>query len=338
MKAIAFVVAGTLFLTNAVAAEEPASSPAAVAIVNGKVLTAKDIDSAFRRSRVSRQELTDEQRRLYRSHVLATLVNEVLISQHLDDLKIPVDDPKIDEHIAKLRQKLAANGRTLRQLLTEANIDEPTMRQEIGDVLRWLGYVETQATDEVLRSYFQANREAFDGTLVRVSHVLKKVAPEASAAERRRARQQIEALRIQLAGGTSFESLARTHSDCPSREVGGDLDYFPRKGVMSESFAAAAFSLRVGEISEVVETEFGYHLILVTDRKPGRPISYEQVVDEVKKRLCRRFTQRFGRSSAPNCRYPDPSVSAQEHKPGRSDFDFALGGRLGYGDWPAPSR
>ena len=72
------------------------------------------------------------------------------------------------------------------------------------------------------------------------------------------------------------------HSDCPSKESGGDLNYFPRKGMMAEAFAAAAFELPVGQVSEIIETEFGYHLIVVTDQKAGKPVAFEQVADEVK--------------------------------------------------------
>ncbi|HTH15269.1 MAG TPA: peptidylprolyl isomerase [Magnetospirillum sp.] len=74
----------------------------------------------------------------------------------------------------------------------------------------------------------------------------------------------INALKTELAGGADFAELARQHSDCPSGEEGGDLGYFG-KGAMVREFDEAAFALQPGQVSEVIETPFGYHLIQRTD-------------------------------------------------------------------------
>ena len=74
----------------------------------------------------------------------------------------------------------------------------------------------------------------------------------------------------------AFAETASKKSSCPSKEDGGDLGYFPRAGAMVEPFARAAFALKPYQMSEPVATEFGYHLILAVDSKPGKQITFEQ--------------------------------------------------------------
>ena len=89
---------------------------------------------------------------------------------------------------------------------------------------------------------------------VRASHILVK--EEGTAEE----------LKTRIEGGASFAALAKEHSQCPSGDGGGDLGWFGR-GMMVRAFEDAAFSLPVGEVSSPVKTQFGYHLIVVTETK-----------------------------------------------------------------------
>ncbi len=89
---------------------------------------------------------------------------------------------------------------------------------------------------------------------VRASHIL--VEEESKANE----------LKKQIDGGYDFARVAKKHSKCPSGASGGDLGFFG-KGMMVKEFEEAAFSLEVGQVSEPVKTQFGYHIILVTEKK-----------------------------------------------------------------------
>ena len=80
----------------------------------------------------------------------------------------------------------------------------------------------------------------------------------------------------------AFAVIASKESACPSKQQGGDLGWFPRAGNMVEPFAKAAFALQPGQMSEVVTTQFGLHLILVTERKAGKPTKFEDVKDMVR--------------------------------------------------------
>ena len=80
--------------------------------------------------------------------------------------------------------------------------------------------------------------------------------------------------------GKDFSELAKKDSECPSKTKGGDLGYF-RRGQMVKPFEDVAFSLKPGEVSGVVETDFGFHIIKVTDKKPATTVSYEEVKDRI---------------------------------------------------------
>jgi peptidyl-prolyl cis-trans isomerase C len=96
--------------------------------------------------------------------------------------------------------------------------------------------------------------------------------PDAIAQETLRSKKMEEA----------FAAMAREKSVCPSKRDGGDLNWFPRIGSMVEPFAKAAFGLKAFAVSDVITTEFGYHLVMVTARKQGEPTKFETVKDAVR--------------------------------------------------------
>ena len=139
-------------------------------------------------------------------------------------------------------------------------------------------------TDEQLRQYYQANKDVFDRVEVRVSHIVIRVGPAAPPAERAAARDRLRALRAEiLAGRIDFADAAKKYSQCPSARQGGDLGFILRKGMLpDEPFCKAAFALKPGEVSDVVEADFGVHLIRATGRKPGVASTFEKCVEDVR--------------------------------------------------------
>lgn len=102
---------------------------------------------------------------------------------------------------------------------------------------------------------------------IRASHILlmyKGSSRSTATRSKAEALDGINALKSEISGGADFAELARANSDCPSGEDGGDLGKFP-KGAMVPEFDTAAFALEPGQVSDVVETAFGYHLILRTE-------------------------------------------------------------------------
>ena len=145
--------------------------------------------------------------------------------------------------------------------------------------IRWSDYSKSKATDATLRKFVADNRDLFSGTQVRASHILLKVEPDASEADKEKAKQKLLGIKNDIEQNKiTFAAAANKYSEDPANEggAGGDLDYFSLNTGLIEEFTDVAFKLKKGAISDPVETPFGFHLIQVTDRKEGKPIDFEQ--------------------------------------------------------------
>ncbi|HEY0878905.1 MAG TPA: SurA N-terminal domain-containing protein [Zeimonas sp.] len=143
-----------------------------------------------------------------------------------------------------------------------------------------------EVSTEDARGYYEQNKARFTtAEQRRASHILVRVDAGASAEQRTAAREKAEAIERQLKEGADFAALARTESQDPgSADAGGDLGFFTRD-MMVQPFADAAFSLSEGQTSGIVETEFGFHIIRVTDIRPSTQKSFESVRPEIESEI-----------------------------------------------------
>jgi len=213
------------------------------------------------------------------------LVNTKLLAQFLREQKITVGGPEVDEVVAQYEANFKQQGTDLATALAESGTSLPQFRDRIARSLQWKKFVEARATDAELQKYAEQNKDVFNNTLVRASHILVAVDPEATPEQKEQARQKLQAIKQQIdSKQISFADAANKFSEDPGNQAkpsGGDLNFFPRKGQFIEPFAAAAFAMQKGQISELVETEYGYHLIQVTDRNEGKPYDFEQMKPQI---------------------------------------------------------
>jgi peptidyl-prolyl cis-trans isomerase C len=143
-----------------------------------------------------------------------------------------------------------------------------------------------------LTDFYRDNPDQFqEEARVRASHILITVPPDADAAAKAQAREKTEGLVRELQGGKDFEDLARQHSQDPgSASQGGDLGYF-EEGEMVGPFNDAVFQLAAGATSDVVETDFGFHIIRVTDKQPARTIPLDEIRPQLEEFLEERNRQ-----------------------------------------------
>ncbi|HEY8516942.1 MAG TPA: SurA N-terminal domain-containing protein [Candidatus Binatia bacterium] len=142
---------------------------------------------------------------------------------------------------------------------------------------------EVEVSEEQINEYYEANLKTrfTQPHEVKARHILIRVAPDASDETKAEARKRIEEVQEKLRNGADFAELAKEYSDdVGSKENGGDLGFFPR-GRMTPAFEEAAFSLEPGEISEIVETPFGLHLVRVDEVREEREKPLDEVRDEI---------------------------------------------------------
>lgn len=142
-----------------------------------------------------------------------------------------------------------------------------------------------EVSDDEVHEYYEGNFEQFKAPeQVHARHILVKVDPSADDSARAEAKKKIDGILSEAQGGADFSDLARKHSEGPSGPKGGDLGFFSREQ-MVEPFAEAAFSLKPGEISGVVETVYGYHIIKMEEKRAPRTITEENVREQVREYL-----------------------------------------------------
>jgi peptidyl-prolyl cis-trans isomerase D len=150
------------------------------------------------------------------------------------------------------------------------------------------------ASEEELRRYYAENASRYtEAEERRASHILIKADKDMPAAERQKARAKADGLLEQLRKSPGqFAELARKNSDDPgSAERGGDLDYFSR-GAMVKPFEDAVFAMKAGEISNVVESDFGFHIIQLTGQRGGEKKSFDSVRAEIEVELKKQLAQK----------------------------------------------
>ena len=258
----------------------PTQKVSIAAVVNGENITESEVASVVQQQLRGRNVSPDVANELHEL-VLNYLIDGRLVEQFLAGKKIEVDPKEIDAIIQRIRSSVAASGVPFEEALKRQGHTEKSLRERLAGQQRFQKYAESQLTDAKLAEHFAANKTDFDGTEVQASHVLIKVEKDASDADKKAALAKIKAVRTEVLGGLDFAEAAKKYSDCPSSSEGGDLGFFPRRNRMVEPFAAAAFALKTGDLSEPVETQFGLHLIKVTDRKEGGK-KLDDVRDELK--------------------------------------------------------
>ena len=282
-------VAALAVLTARLAAQapaQPAPPPAAkpAALVNGEAVPMADVESVLRQQPVSPTPLTGPQIREQQLAAVQLIIEQTLMRQFLKNAKVPLPpDSVVQKEITELETALKKDKMTLAEFLKETGQTEAQLRADIGLQLQWRAYVTPRLTDAAIKAYYDANKPFFDKVFVRASHVLIKLAPNASAAERQAATSKLTNLRQEIvAGKLDFAEAARKVSDCPSKTNGGDIGPFPYKFAVLEPFAKAAFAMKVGDVSDIVATDFGLHLIKVTNRDNGTPSDLAKIQNEVK--------------------------------------------------------
>lgn len=290
--AIAVIAAALALLSGAVgrvpAAEEK------VATVNGVAINGSDLNREmgiyFQRTGRPAGTVPEDQQAQIKADILDGLIEQELLYQESRKLGIQIAGTAVDDQLADIKKRYPDEA-AFAQALQSMQLSENEVKRQIERGLAIREVIEQKVAGGMTieetesRAFYDAHPEIFlQPPQVKASHILIKVDPTAGAEEKAAARKKLEDIRRQAAGGADFAELAKQYSEGPSGERGGDLGYFQR-GQMVKSFEDAAFTLDANQVSGIVETQFGYHLIKVTDKKPEKTLTYEEVKDRLAEKL-----------------------------------------------------
>jgi peptidyl-prolyl cis-trans isomerase C len=273
-------------LTRAGLAQAPPAAPAGnkvAAVVNGEGIPANDLDRLLRRDTPPVHPQTAGQKDEMRRMALNMLIDDLLMRQFLRKNVAPVGEAAVAKELAELEAALVKQKKTVADFLKESGQTSDELKADVAARLQWKNWLAAKLPDATVKQYYDANKVFFDKVFVKASHILIRVDPKATDADRQAARTKLANLRADiLAGKADFAQAAKANSDCPSKINGGDIGHFPYKFAVQESFARAAFALQKGQLSDIVQTDFGFHIILVTDRTQGEPSNYDNIKEMVR--------------------------------------------------------
>jgi len=260
--------------------------------INGQPLPEEAIEFEYRRLlQFYSQHMPAEQLKAETANLRAKAVEQAIGAKLLIDeavrLDIQVPPARVDARINSMIEQVG--GREVFGMrLKENGFSEKALRQNIEQGCKVDLLIEklceglNDPTEADMRAHFEANRESYvQPERASAQHILISPATEDDA-DRATAESRIESIRSKIEPGASFDDMAAAHSECPSgKQNGGSLGWFGR-GMMVPEFDEAVFSMNVGELSDIIETQFGFHIIFKTGEDEGGEASFEESESKIR--------------------------------------------------------
>ncbi|MBN1676194.1 MAG: peptidylprolyl isomerase [Kiritimatiellae bacterium] len=266
--------------------------PAEVVVaVDGTTLTQGKLDHEVTRMLTAQggqmsPDREQQMRKMARERVIEGFIAETVLLNEAQRRNIQVEEPEVQKAISEIQGQAPA-GTTLETILQMTGMSEKEFRERLTSDLKIEKLLDVctaelpQATDEEIQAFYAESRSEFEQTeTVHARHVLIKCDSQQDPIAREGKKLEAENIRKKLLDGEDFASLAAGHSDCPSKERGGDLGTFER-GQMVKPFEEAAFSQKVNEIGPVIETDFGFHIIEVLAHNAAGTTPLTEVRDKI---------------------------------------------------------
>jgi len=301
LKARWFAVAVLVLLMPVlIEAAGGASTEKNVALVNGSAISDKALESELNQAKQLYLQkgitLSEEQYKEIKKKTLGNLINQELLYQESQKKGIKVDKDIVSGRLAAIKKRFPSQAE-FEKTLKEVNLSKTDLLLNIARGIAIEEFINAQientivVTEEENKSFYKANPQFFkQPEQVKASHILIKVDSKADDTKKAQAREKIQGIQQKLKNNEEFAALATEYSEGPSKSKGGDLGFFSR-GQMVKPFENAAFAMKPGGISDIVETQFGYHLIQVTDKKAEQIIVYEEVKEKISQHLKQQKTK-----------------------------------------------
>jgi peptidyl-prolyl cis-trans isomerase C len=269
-----------------------AQLPDVIARVNGEAITKSDFEDAIKSAeqRAGSPVPPDQRDRVYRE-ILDQMIGYKLLIQESKARKVDVPDADIEARIISFKQQFP-NEDAFKQALAQQHLTVEKIKTDQRQQMAVSKLVDEAIAPKVavkpedVQTFYSQNPKEFqEAEKVHASHILITAPKDADAATKAQARAKAEAILKDVKAGKDFATLAKQNSQDPgSAANGGDLGFF-QQGQMVGPFNDAAFSLKPGAISNVVETDFGYHIIKVIEKQPARTVPLDEVKPKIEQFL-----------------------------------------------------
>lgn len=228
----------------------------------------------------------------YKNHIIDQMITEKLLLQEAKKNNISVSAAEIEQEFAIFKQEMGGNEEEYDNMLTMMGFEnEENFKEKFSNNILIRKFVEDKfdfepISESDLKDFYDENLELFETSENRmIEHILFRVGEDATETEKQELYDELYALRNEIVDdGKDFNEIAEEYSECPSRSNQGKLGRL-EKGMLDPSFEDSAFSLQKDEISDVVETQFGYHLIRVTEIIAGQTFPFLDVKDRIEEEL-----------------------------------------------------
>lgn len=228
----------------------------------------------------------------FKEDILNRMIQDELVYQKAEDKKLVPSDEEVNKQYDEFKKSIGDNGEYIKKL-KDAGIDEAFLKDQMKKDVAIQNYsaeyiANLKTSNDDLNKYYNDKKEEFRKEEVKASHILISTQDAEGKAlsdkDKANKKKEAEDILAKIKAGEDFGDLAKKYSNDPgSAKNGGDLGFFA-KGVMVAEFENTAFSLEKGKVSDLVESEFGYHIIKVTD-KVNEIKPFAEVKDEIKEKI-----------------------------------------------------
>ncbi|WP_230467289.1 foldase protein PrsA [Lujinxingia vulgaris] len=265
-----------------------------VASVNGEEIGAEEFNAQVAMLQAQAQ-LPPELLQQMSSQIIENLIDQRLVNQAIEQSGVEPSQEEIDARLQEYREEFEASALEMYgeeidfdEYIAQAGISPEEIRESVYQAVAIEKILMADGLElpdeEEAQTFYNENPEAFTrGEEVRARHILVRVDSE-NPEDWEAARQEAQELHARVTGGDDFADVARENSDDGSAQAGGDLGSFGR-GRMVPEFEEAAFALQVDEISEPVRSDFGWHIIQVTERSDEEVMTFDSVKDQLTREL-----------------------------------------------------
>jgi len=268
--------------------------PEIVAQVNGGKVSREVFVRSFsnlkNEMKITGRAVTSENFEAVKRNLLDSIINTELLYQESENRKVVVDDKEVIAQFSQIRSQFQTEEEFNKSLSKELyTTDELKMEirkgKMINSLLKANVFDKIKVSEEDAKKYYDENSNMFNRPeTIKARHILIRLDETADSETVAKAEEQMKEIVKKQKEGVNFEELAKQYSEGPSAVQGGDLGYFPR-GAMFEEFDEAVFSLKPGEVSGVVRTMVGLHLIKAEDMREAGILKFAEVKDKVIGRL-----------------------------------------------------